>query len=247
MLTAQNICWHQDGKDILKDIDFHLGKGEIVGLVGPNGSGKSSLLKILSFLTNPTSGKLFFQGQEITGNVPLAIRRRMAVVFQEPLLLNTTVLENVASGLKIRGIAKREIKHNVENWLKRFGVYHLISQKARSLSGGEAQRVSLARAFVLEPDVLFLDEPFSALDTPTKEALMNDMEKILRETKTTAVLISHDFRDIVRLTQRTVVLIDGRLEADNNPLALLNGSSSAQVENFLVHWKKEWKHGGLAP
>lgn len=243
MLSAQNICWRQDGKDILKDIDFHLEKGEIVGLVGPNGSGKSSLLKILSFLEKPTSGKLAFQGKITAGNVPLAIRRRIALVFQEPLLFNTTVFENVASGLKIRGTARRDIKHQVENWLDSFGILHLSNQSARSLSGGEAQRVSLARAFVLEPDVLFLDEPFSALDTPTKEALIDDMEKILGTTKTTAVLVSHDFRDIVRLTQRAVVLVNGRVEAENTPMALLNGSASVHVENFLAHWKKEWKNG----
>ncbi len=241
MLLAQNICWQQDGKDILKDIDFHLKKGEIVGLVGPNGSGKSSLLKILSFLEEPTSGQLAFQGKEITGNAPLMIRRRIAVVFQESLLFNTTVFENVASGLRIRGLAKRDIKHRVEKWLDSFGILHLVNQAANSLSGGEAQRVSLARAFVLEPDILFLDEPFSALDTPTKEALIDDLDKILNTTKTAAILVSHDFRDILRLTQRAVVLINGRVEADNMPVALLNGSSSIQVENFLAHWKKEWK------
>lgn len=243
MLSAQNICWQQDGKDILKDINFHLKKGEIVGLVGPNGSGKSSLLKILSFLTKPTSGQLAFQGKSITGNVPLAIRRRLALVFQEPLLLNTTVFENAASGLKIRGVPWRDIKHKTDKWLDLFGIPHLINQKARSLSGGEAQRVSLARAFVLEPDVLFLDEPFSALDTPTKNVLLDDMEKILGSTKTTVVLVSHDFRDILRLTQRAVVLVKGRVEDENTPSELLNGSSSAEVETFLAHWKKEWARG----
>jgi len=238
LLSAKNICWHQDGKVILKDIDFHLDQGEIVGLVGPNGSGKSSLLKILSFLENPTSGQLTFQGKSISGNVPLPVRRRIALVFQEPLLFNTTVFENVASGLKIRGISRRDIKHEVENWLDCFGVLHLINQAARSLSGGEAQRVSLARAFVLEPDILFLDEPFSALDTPTKEALIEDLEKILKTTKTTVVIVSHDFRDIFRLAQRAVVLVDGRVEDENTPIGLLNGSSSAHVDNFLKHWKK---------
>ena len=240
MLLAQNICWQQDGKTILNDIDFRLQRGEIVGLVGPNGSGKSSLLKILSFLENPTSGQLTFQGRKINRSVPLDIRRRMAVVFQESLLLNSTVYENVAAGLKIRGIAKRDINHKVENWLNSFGILHLINQSARSLSGGEAQRASLARAFVMEPDVLFLDEPFSALDTPTKESLIDDIERILSTTKTTAVIVSHDFRDILRLAMRAVVLINGRVEAENAPLELLKGTSSVQVESFLVHWKKKF-------
>lgn len=241
MLLAKNICWQQDGKTILKDIDFYLEKGEVVGLVGPNGSGKSSLLKILSLLEKPTSGQLTFQGKSISGKVPLLIRRRMAVVFQEPLLLNTTVAENVASGLKIRGAAASEIKDKVEYWLNCFGIPQLINQPARSLSGGEAQRVSLARAFVLEPDILFMDEPFSALDITTKEALIDDMEKIIGTMKTTVVLVSHDFRDIVRLAQRAVVLINGRVEAENTPTSLLDSSPSVHVEKFLAHWKKEWK------
>lgn len=237
MLTAQNIHWQQGGKPILKGIDFHLEKGELLGLVGPNGSGKSSLLKILSFLERATSGQVLFQGTAITGTVPLDIRRRIAVVFQEPLLLNTSVFENVAAGLKIRRVPKHEIERRVKHWLDCFGIAHLSKQNARSLSGGEAQRVSLARAFVLEPDVLFLDEPFSALDTPTKESLLADLAEIFDSTKTTAVLVSHDFRDIERLTKRAIVLIDGKIAAEGAPADLLQIPQSNRVEEFLSHWR----------
>ncbi|TCS76800.1 tungstate transport system ATP-binding protein [Effusibacillus lacus] len=222
---------------ILQGIDFHLKKGELVGLVGPNGSGKSSLLKILSFLERPSSGLIHFQGKSIAGKVPLNLRRQIAIVFQEPLLFNTSVFENVAAGLKIRGVPKREIQPRVKNWLDRFGIAHLEKQYARSLSGGEAQRASLARAFVLEPEVLFLDEPFSALDAPTKESLREDLAEILRTTETTAVLVSHDFRDIERLTHRAVVLINGQIAAQGSPTELLHTPQPENVTKFLTHWR----------
>ena len=98
MLKAKNLCWQQGNKKILDNIDFSLLKGEVIGLVGPNGSGKSSLLKVLSFLEKPTSGEILFQNKIIGSNISLDIRRKIAIVFQDPLLLNTTVYENVASG-----------------------------------------------------------------------------------------------------------------------------------------------------
>ncbi len=209
------------GKTILREINFQLTPGECVGLVGPNGSGKSSLLKILAFLESPTNGQLWFRGNLVSGGrIPLEIRRKIALVFQESLLLRTNVYENVALGLKIRGVPGKEIRSKVETWLDRFGILHLQKQQARTLSGGESQRVNLARAFVLDPDVIFLDEPFSALDASTKAALLTDLSKVFKTAKTTAVLVSHDFSDIENLTQRAILLIDGQIRAEDSPSKL---------------------------
>ncbi|WP_434510637.1 energy-coupling factor ABC transporter ATP-binding protein [Desulfitobacterium sp. AusDCA] len=237
MLRAQNLCWLKNGKAILNHISFELHPGECLGLVGPNGSGKSSLLKILAFLEPPTSGELWFQGQPIPKHVPLDVRRKIAIVFQEPLLLNTTVWENIAIGLKIRSIPKQEIMNRIMYWLQQFGIAHLAKQSARSLSGGEAQRVSLARALVLEPDILFLDEPFSALDAPTKEALRTDLAKIFRSTHITTVMVSHDFQDIERLTERALILIQGQVAADAAPATLLTTPQTPEADRFLSHWR----------
>jgi len=236
VLEAQQISWIKDHKTILQTIDFHLFPGECVGLIGPNGSGKSSLLKILAFLETPTSGSLYFQGKSVPKSVPLAIRRSIALVFQEPLLLNTHVYDNVAIGLKIRGLSKEKIRERVDYWLEQFGVSHLGKQSARSLSGGEAQRVSLARAFALEPDVLFLDEPFSALDAPTKEGLRNDLGQIFKSTHTTTVLVSHDFKDIAHLTNRALILLNGQVMAEGSPAELLKSPQRGEVERFLAHF-----------
>jgi len=236
VLEAQEITWKQEHKTILQTIDFHLLRGECVGLIGPNGSGKSSLLKILAFLETPTSGRLYFQGQSIPKNVPLAIRRKIAIVFQESLLLNTRVFDNVAIGLKIRGLSKGTIKERVDYWLEQFGVIHLSKQAARSLSGGEAQRVSLARAFAIEPDVLFLDEPFSALDAPTKEGLRVDLAKVFKTTQTTTVLVSHDFKDIAHLASRALILLNGQVTAEGSPNELLRNPPQGDVARFLAHF-----------
>jgi len=239
LLEAREISWTKDNKTILQTIDFHLFPGECVGLIGPNGSGKSSLLKILAFLETPTSGSLYFQGQSVPRKVPLPIRRKIAIVFQEPLLLNLRVFDNVAIGLKIRGLSKEIIRERVDYWLEQFGVSHLIKQLARSLSGGEAQRVSLARAFALEPDILFLDEPFSALDAPTKEGLRLDLGQVFKATQTTTVLVSHDFKDIAHLTNRALILLNGQVMAEGSPSELLKSPKAPQkeeVERFLAHF-----------
>lgn len=237
MLRAQNLCWHKNEKAILEHINFELHPGECLGLVGPNGSGKSSLLKILAFLEAPTSGELWFQGQPLPKSVPLDIRRKIAIVFQDALLLNTSVWENIAVGLKIRSIPKREIRERIMYWLQQLGIAQLAKQPARSLSGGEAQRVSLARALVLNPDVLFLDEPFSALDAPTKEALRTDLADIFHSTQITTVVVSHDFEDIERLTQRALILMQGQIVADAAPATLLATPQTPEVDQFLAHWR----------
>ncbi|OLN31611.1 sulfate/molybdate ABC transporter ATP-binding protein [Desulfosporosinus metallidurans] len=236
MLEAREITWKKDHKIILQDIHFHLLPGECVGLIGPNGSGKSSLLKILAFLETPTYGQLYFQGQSVPKSVPLPIRRKIAIVFQESLLLNTRVFDNVAAGLKIRGLSKGKIRERVDYWLEQFGVIHLTKQLARSLSGGEAQRVSLARAFAIEPDVLFLDEPFSALDAPTKEGLRIDLTKVFSSTQTTTVMVSHDFKDIAHLTNRALILLNGQVVAEGSPSELLRSPQKEEVERFLAHF-----------
>jgi len=135
----------------------------------------------------------------------------MASVFQEPLLLNASVYENAALGLKLRRLDGRAAEQRVLPWLERLGIAHLARRQARSLSGGEAQRTSLARAFVLDPELLLLDEPFSALDPPTRDELLLDLETILRETGITTVFVTHDRNEAYMLGNRVAVVIGGRV------------------------------------
>jgi tungstate transport system ATP-binding protein len=134
------------------------------------------------------------------------------MVLQDPNLYDTTIYDNVASGLKIRGgMSRSEIKSRVTTYLERFNLSHMAHRHARKLSGGEARRVSLARAFAVEPDMIFFDEPFANLDPPTRQTLSMDMVKIIRETGISSILVTHDQTEALRLSDRIVVMNKGRI------------------------------------
>jgi tungstate transport system ATP-binding protein len=157
----------------------------------------------------------------------------MAVVFQEPLLLDAAVAENVATGLRLRGVPRSVQERRVAAWLDRFGIAALARRSARTLSGGEAQRASLARAFALEPEVLFLDEPFSALDSPTRAALTADLLVALHATRTTTVLVTHDRDEALAVGSRVAVLIDGRLRQVGPPEEVFSAPIDPEVAAFV--------------
>src|SRR5574341_1619615 len=211
LLTLQEILVRYDERTIL-DIPFlAVEGGEVLAVIGPNGAGKSTLLRVMGLLEPPAKGTIRFRGREVSGADFLPVRRRMATVFQEPLLVNASVYENAALGLKLRGLAPASIERRVKPWLERLGITQLVKRPARSLSGGEAQRTSLARALALDPELLLLDEPFSSLDPPTREGLLLDLEKILRETGVAAVFVTHDRDEAFMLGDRVAVLIGGRI------------------------------------
>jgi tungstate transport system ATP-binding protein len=189
---------------------FDVHAGEVVALIGANGAGKSTLLRVMGLLQRPTSGSVRFRGERANWKDALRLRRRMASVLQEPLLLNATVYDNTALGLKLRGLSRTQIDQKLWPWLERLGISRLAGRQVRSLSGGEAQRTSLARGFILDPELLLLDEPFSALDAPTREILLRDLQEILAETGITAVMATHDLQEAA-LAKRIGVLSRGKL------------------------------------
>ena len=152
-------------------------------------------------------------------------------MFQEPLLLNATVHQNAALGLKLRGIGDAEIDRRLGPWLQRLGIEHLAERSARTLSGGEAQRTSLARALVLEPALLLLDEPFSALDPTSREALLGDFQCIVKETGITTVFVTHDRQEAFALANRVGVLNEGYiLQLDSRESVFLRPESKSVAE-----------------
>jgi tungstate transport system ATP-binding protein len=166
-------------------------------------------------------------------NHVLQQRRKLAVVFQDPLLLNSSVWDNVTLGLRLRGVKGHEASNRAWNWLERFGISHLAKRQARMLSGGEAKRVSLARAFVLHPEVLFMDEPFSFLDAPTRQTLLEEFENILRDTKTTTVIVTHDRNEALVLADRIAVVINGSIHQIGTPAEVLGSPVNEEVANFV--------------
>jgi tungstate transport system ATP-binding protein len=207
----------------------------VLAVVGPNGAGKSTLLLTLARILKPEQGEILFDGQRALEESDTVYRRRIALVMQDPLLFDTSVFENVASGLKFRGVAKDEIRQKVPLWLERLGVGHLSKRRAGQLSGGEAQRVSLARALVLEPQLLLLDEPFSALDPPTRSRLLEDLEKLLAQTATTTVFVTHDLPEAAQLAGRMAVIVGNRLRQVGKPGDLFASPVDKEVAQFLNH------------
>jgi len=206
---------------------------EVLAVIGPNGAGKSTLLRVLGLLEAPTQGGVTFQGRPVERAQALAIRRRMASVFQDPLLTDATVRENVALGLGFRGVGAAAAAPRVARWLERFGVAALAERRARTLSGGEAQRTALARALVLEPELLLLDEPFAALDAPTREGLIADLASVLRAEHTTTVLVTHDRDEARSLADRIAVLMDGRLRQLGPASHVFRAPVSEDVARFV--------------
>jgi tungstate transport system ATP-binding protein len=211
LLTLRDVAVHHGEHAALQGASLEVYAGDVLVLIGPNGAGKSTLLRVMGMLQRPDHGELLFRGTNVLNGNALELRRRVATVFQEPLLLNARVDQNAALGLKLRGLTSGEIHQRLAPWLERLGITHLAARSARTLSGGEAQRTSLARALVLEPELLLLDEPFSALDPSSRESLLRDFQRIVKETEITTVFVTHDRHEAFTLANRVGVLNQGHL------------------------------------
>jgi tungstate transport system ATP-binding protein len=213
MIRIRDLSRRVGGRSIVEGISLEIRRGEIFTVIGPSGSGKTSILRLIDLLDLPTSGTIEIDGTGTAGSETerLRVRRRMAMVFQKPSVLNTTVEENVAAGLKFRGVANDEAARKVGAALDLVGLGRLARRRAATLSGGEMQRLAIARAIVTEPEVLFLDEPTANLD-PANAMMVEDLIlRINRKFRTTIVLSTHDMAQGQRLAHRIGVIMDGRL------------------------------------
>ncbi|NJD56138.1 MAG: cell division ATP-binding protein FtsE [Nitrospirae bacterium] len=213
MIHFQNVSKEYDNQSALHDITLSVEKGEMAFLTGPSGSGKTTMLKLVYLAEMPDHGSITIAGKEATSlgesGIPL-IRRHIGVVFQDFRLLdNRNVFENVALALRIRGIAEREIKTRVADSLKTVNLRHKADSYPRQLSGGEQQRVVIARAVVAEPTVLLADEPTGNLDPETAEGVMRTFKDI--HAKGTTILIATHNRELFRNSGKRVF----RLNAGN--------------------------------
>jgi tungstate transport system ATP-binding protein len=222
VLEVDNLVVHRDGKQVLEVDHLMVNKGEVLAIIGPNGAGKSTLLFALAQLLKPTKGEIFPDGKLLPKRDDLDYRRKIALVLQAPLLTNTSVFNNVASGLRFRGQPKGEIKLRVDKWLTKLGISQLEKRPASQLSGGEAQRVSLARALIINPRIILLDEPFRALDAPTRHQLIEDFQILLKNLDMTAVFVTHDMNEALFLGDKVAVIIDGELRQVGTPEQVFN-------------------------
>lgn len=207
--TLEGIQKQYAGRAVLQLDRLDVQRGEFLALVGPSGAGKSTLLRLLNFLEYPDAGRIQFEGQLVSPALPLAQRRRVTTVFQKPALLQDSVENNVAYGLRLRG--EKDSRDEVNGLLERLGLADLRRAGARTLSGGEAQRVALARAVIVRPDVLLLDEPTANLDPYNIGLIETVLRGINRERGTTMILVTHNIFQARRLADRVGLLLGGRL------------------------------------
>jgi len=233
ILGIKDLVVRHGDQTVLQVGSLDIQEGEVLAVIGPNGAGKSTLLLVLGRLLHPDAGQVCFRGKPIEQEDELAYRRRIALVLQEPLLLHRSVYDNVAAGLKFRGLPQTEVKLRTEQWLDRLEINHLRDRPANRLSGGEAQRTSLARAFVLQPELLLLDEPFSALDAPTRSRLLQDLHTLLSQTNITTVFITHDLDEPLLHGDRVAVLLGGVLRQVGRPQDVFTAPSDGEVAAFV--------------
>jgi len=232
LLQVAGLQIRRGGVQVLDLPSFSISAEEKVAVIGPNGAGTSRLLLGLACLIKRESGTINFQGVEVTPRGETVFRRRIAMVFQEPLLFDTTVLDNVAEGLRIREWGRAEARKAAMESLELFKVGHLAGRSAHKLSGGEAQRVSLARAFAVRPELILMDEPFSSLDLPTRIVLAEDLGRILHESGTAALIATHDRIEALRVVDRLVVMDGGKIIQEGTPQEVMAQPSNAFVAAF---------------
>lgn len=233
MIQIRDLLIQRNRRDALRIDSLDIQRGETLTVVGPNGAGKSTLLLALARLLKPSDGDILYDGKSLKQWNELDYRRRISFVFQAPLLMDMTVEQNVALGLKFRGTSREETRARVEVWMKQLGVESLSKRRAGQLSGGEAQRVSLARAFVLEPELLLLDEPFAALDPPTHAKLLEDLSHILKRDHRTSVFVTHNLKEAAKLSHRIAVIVGGRLRQVGTAGQIKSKPADETVATFL--------------
>lgn len=231
-LNLHQVRRTRGGREVLRVDDLAIAAGEHVSVLGPNGAGKTALLRLLAGVDRPDSGRVTLDGAS-TAHGGVEVRRRIAYATQQAGLLSTTALRNVELPLRWRKVPRRERAPIAMTALERLRVAHLADRPARELSGGEQQRVNLARAVALDPAVLLLDEPASGLDAQTRSAFFTDLEEALADRATTVVQVSHRAEEAMRFANRVVVLVDGLTHQIDTPDALVRHPADATVATLV--------------
>jgi ABC-type Fe3+/spermidine/putrescine transport system ATPase subunit len=232
MLEVHHIFKSYEGKPILTDISFKVETGETVCLLGASGSGKSTLLRIIAGLEDADSGSVSFDGQDLSSTP--AHLRDFGFVFQDYALFpHLNVSENVAFGLKMRRLPPNEIAERVTNSLEMVSLRGFEKRQVVDLSGGEQQRIALARALATRPRLLMFDEPLGALDRTLREDLLNELRSILHQTNIPAIYVTHDQEEAFAMADRILILHGGKIVREGAPVDVWANPESAFVARFL--------------
>ena len=232
MLELKNIVKKYGNNVILDDISLQIKKGEIVSILGPSGSGKTTLLNLILGITDISSEKIIYDGEDIT-NVPLE-KRGFNIVFQDYALFpNLTAYENIVYGLRNKpGISTEQ---DVQDFIHLLGLEEHLNKRISQLSGGQKQRVALARTMVMKPKILLLDEPLSALDGVIKESIKSKIKEIAREFSLTTIIVTHDPEEALTLSDKVLIINDGEIAQYGTPKEIIQQPADDFVENFILN------------
>ena len=232
-IVVSNLYKSFDAHGLLHDINFTIHDGEFLSILGPSGCGKTTILRILIGLLDADSGAIIKDGQDITHLPPS--KRGMGIVFQNYALFeNMTVLGNVEYALKRRPELRASAHETAVQMLEAVGLGEHLNKKPRHLSGGQQQRVAIARTLALKPDVILFDEPMSALDVDTRLALRLELKALQKRFGTTMIYITHDQEEAFALSDRIMVMSEGRIHQLDTPQNIIDHPADAYVERFVI-------------
>jgi putative spermidine/putrescine transport system ATP-binding protein len=231
-LTLTNISKEFSGTSAVKDFNLAVEKGEFVSFLGPSGCGKTTTLRMIAGFEVPTNGTVLIDDLDITNKAPN--QRNVGMVFQAYALFpNMTVAQNIGYGLRIRKESKDMIKDRVKEMLALIHLEQRGNSYPHQLSGGQQQRVALARALAIRPQVLLLDEPLSALDAKIRVQLRQEIRAIQRKLGITAIYVTHDQEEALSISDRIVVMFEGKIEQVGSPFEIYNFPQTAFVASFV--------------
>nr|WP_148881994.1 ATP-binding cassette domain-containing protein [Thermococcus aciditolerans]QEK13883.1 ATP-binding cassette domain-containing protein [Thermococcus aciditolerans] len=216
----------------LRDVSLSVEKGDYLTVIGPTGAGKSVLLEAIAGFYPLLSGRVVLDGRDVTKEPPE--RRGISIVYQDYMLFpHLSVFDNIAFGLRKRGLSMEEIEREVKTIAGELHIAHILHRKPGTLSGGEQQRVALARALVIRPRILLMDEPFSALDSKTRERLRSLVKGVIEEYGTTVIHVTHDFEDVFALAKHVAVMRDGRIVQFGTPEEVFSRPGDEFIAGFV--------------
>jgi len=232
VLELHNVSKRFGEAQAVDNISFSVGKGGILALLGPSGCGKTTTLRLIAGFETPDRGKLLIEGQDISGKRPY--ERNVGLLFQEYALFpHMTVAENIAYGLRFRGLNSREAKARTEEMLGLVKLSGYASRRPSQLSGGEQQRIALARALAINPKLVLLDEPLSALDAKLRQELRTEIKDILTRVGATTIIVTHDQEEAFGIAERVIVMNRGVIVQEGSPAEIYLSPSNRFVAEFI--------------
>jgi len=218
----------------VEKLDFDIEEGSLVTLLGPSGCGKTTLLRMVAGLEDPTAGDIYIKGQRIN-DMPVH-KRNLGMIFQNYALFpHKSIFDNVAFGLKYRNVSKNDVREKVTHALEMVRLPGVENRMPSQLSGGQQQRIAMARAIVIEPDVLLMDEPLSALDENLREEMRREVDNLQQMLGVTTIFVTHDQREALSMSDKILVMKEGRKQQEGRPEVVYNEPVNHFVADFLGH------------